>query len=93
MRFEPDQKERFLRSPDFQHPVTRIPCHFLWNIKEEVITLEICEDQDLSALKEVQKETISACAEWGPHSCGSKAEANRIIRTAFPDLWDRGIHF
>lgn len=86
-----------LYSMDFQHPETAVPCVFMFDEAEELISLEPCEplcDQwGIDRNEEPYRETLALCDEWGKHRCSSVKEANRMIRKSFPDAWDDGVYF
>lgn len=84
-----------LYSPDFQHPDTGVPICFVWDTEAELLWLEPCgapiEQRNIP--KHKYDETYALCKLLGEHTCGSAAEANRLIRSLYPWAFENGVCF
>lgn len=73
-------------SSDFTHPETGVLCRFCINTSEEVIFMQVSPNALRAGMVPNWEHARSVCKRWGTYSCGSQAEAARIILSSFPDI-------
>ena len=75
---------------DFKQPETCVLCRFCWDDIEETILLQPSPNALRAGMVPRWEQAKALCSRWGTHSCGSRAEAERIIQASLPEIWEQG---